>query len=112
MKARVAIALAALFFGMNANAAMTWTDAGDPYGSGLRVTLVYPDFVAKSVIFKCADGRFFRYYWDPTKSEITENAKVVYSLLLTALVSEKKVSIFYDDAGGSYLPAQIVHVHD
>lgn len=112
MYLRIAVFLAAAFCGMNANAALTWTDAGDPYGAGLRVVLVYPEFTSKSIIFKCADGRFFRYWWDSTKTEMTDNAKAVYGLLLTALVSEKKVSIYYESDSGSYLFVDRLNVHD
>lgn len=112
MKNKTAILFLAILFCSSANAAWTWTDAGDPYGTGLKVSIVYPDFAGKSVIFKCADGRFFRYYWDSAQTEMTANAKAVYSLLLTALVSEKNVSIYYDDAGGGYLPVQQINVHN
>jgi len=105
------VLVSASFIG-NANAAMTWTDAGDPYGAGLRVLLVYPDLPGKSLIFKCADEKFYRWFWDQTQTEMTSNAKSIFALLLTAMTSEKSVSLYYNNAESVYITVQQLNVHN
>ena len=97
-----------------ANADMGWTD-NDPYkiGGGKEVVLVYPQFINKWVIFRTADDALYYYAWDSTSVQMTENAKGIMSILLTAISTKKKVSFYYDKADASkYKAVTLVNIHN
>jgi hypothetical protein len=86
------------------SSALVWTD-GDGYGTGVGVEMVYTQFDQNRVVFKASTGKFYSYNWSNTRSpsaQITPNAQAVVSLLMVAMTTGKKVSIYYDETDSSY----------
>ena len=91
------------------HADMQWTD-GSYLGAGKDVTMVYPQFVNRDIIFQTDDGKKYKYHWGDSE-HMTDNAKIVYSTLLTALTAGRKVSIYYDAADtSSIVKASLVNI--
>jgi hypothetical protein len=113
MKLKIFLFTALCFTSQICSANLVWTDNGNPWGAGKTITLVYPQFDQKRIVFRTSDSSniFYSYNWGDS-IQMTENAKSVMSLLLTALATKKKVSFFYDDAITAYSPVTAINIHD
>jgi len=83
-----------------------WTN-NSADGPGISVTQVYPVFSAKKIVFKSSNDKSYSYLWDSNSTEMTTNANSVLSILLTALASNKNVSIYYNLTDSKYDFTQI-----
>ncbi|TQV72567.1 hypothetical protein FKG94_17855 [Exilibacterium tricleocarpae] len=110
MKVKILIFITLLSVSSASSAAMVWTD-GAAFGPGKEVDAVYPQFASKWLIFRTTDGKYYSYRWGESE-QMTENAKAIMSLLLTAISTKKRVSFYYDDSINSYTPISLINIHD
>ena len=98
MKYQKILTLCVLLFSANANAAYQWSGApwgGD--GAEIGVEAVYTQFGLNQLVFKGSDGKFYCYLLDASSAQVTQNANMVMSVLLTAFSVNKKVTLYFDN---------------
>jgi len=77
---------------------------------GEVVNAVSLQFLQSRVIFRTEAGPAYSYRWEG--EQMTENAKAVVSLLLTAISTKKRVTFYYDDAVTDYAPFTLINIID
>jgi hypothetical protein len=108
----LASALVLLCASISASATTVWTD-NNAWGPGHKVTIVYPMFAEKAVMFKIEGSpHLYQYKWDQSQSEITPNAQVVYSTLMTAFTTKRKISFYYNSAESGQVNIYHINIHD
>ncbi|MEE8057019.1 MAG: hypothetical protein V3T17_04195 [Pseudomonadales bacterium] len=92
--------------------AMIFTNNGDPYTGGVSIEMVYLGFDAGKIYARASDGIIYNYDMSLTSTgQMPANANAVYSMLLTALSSGKKVNFYFDNnVGGVHKPFTLISI--
>ena len=88
-----------------------WTN-NDPYKNGVSVKVVYAQFLEDIVLFVDENGVKYKYSWGPGGTEMTTQAKVLYSTLLTAFTTDRNVSIHYEVIDAENRTSDLVVIHE
>ena len=88
-----------LFSSLSLSADFKWTeDSWEANGITAKGIKFDPDL--SWIVVRGSDGELYKYSWGAAGSDITENAKSMYSTLLAAYTANLSFSLYHEDTEG------------